>query len=67
MKTKVRKNNECFFSEEIFKTNEIRKVVSSDIDCRLKDQRSNLPSEEELYYRKREEELLLRAKDGLFT
>ena len=67
MKTKVRKNNECFFSEEIFKTNEIRKVVSSDIDCRLKAQRSNLCSKEDLHNRKREEELLMRAKDGLFT
>ena len=46
-------------SEEFLKKNEVQKVVSSDIDCRLKDQRSNLPSEEELYYRKREEELLL--------
>ena len=67
MKTKVRKSKECFLSEEFLKKTEVQKVVSSDIDCRLKDQRSNLPSEEELYYRKREEELLLRAKDGLFT
>ena len=67
MKTKVRKSKECFLSEEFLKKNEVQKVVSSGIDCRLKDQRSNLPSEEELYYRKREEELLMRAKEGLFT
>ena len=67
MKMKVRKNNECFLSEELFKKNEIRKVVSSDIDCRLKAQNSNLPSKADWENRKREEELLLRAKDGLFT
>ena len=67
MKTKARKNKECFLSEELFKKNEVQKVVLTDIDCRLQIQSSNSPSEEELYHRKSVEQLFMRAKEGLFT
>ena len=67
MKMKVTKSNECFLSEELFKTNEVQKVVLNDIDRRLPRQKLNSSSEKELHHRKSVEELLVRAKEGLST
>ena len=67
MKTKIRKSKECLLPEELFKKSDIQKAALSDIEWQLRFQRANSLSEEDLRNKKREEQLLVRAKQGLST